>query len=534
MSINQRSSLRKSLNIIEIDDNKKDLRVQKLRGRYLFRATVRLVLEYIDWIKDDISIMDQAINNGIDGTAFQSERKSTIERHLLNLQDRSILLIRPQLRTKNDKSHILQLIKKFGAFKKYPDDSKNSIASICRYQYFGPGRIIVRQNHPANFLYYIINGHVELTKIEKDHITDETSVINAGTLGRGDMFGEVALLHNIPRSTTVTTKTPVDLLSINKSHFDRLLKFNLLENWNILQDALVTFNYFNTWDKTTVRDCCIISKIKDYQPNEIILGDGKGMVNYVYFLLSGNCRLIEHMLILEEKRGHEMKYKLYNPNEYETIKQRSRRPSRKIDDDNNDDTEADEIIDSQLENNSASQDYNKLLLNQNTGKEFDIERASVVTTTLQDVVNQWHEITEIAAELMRRPSTLSQQVYPDGVRTVFMKICEFHRGACFGLGEEMRNRRIVSLTPVRCLLVPRYWLLEHNRANIWERVKVFMNSKYPSREKLFNEFVTNRRWMKYKKNLVNDIMKRGKNISSSTTIHDVPYSIRINEQLHGL
>lgn len=57
----------------------------------------------------------------------------------------------------------------------------------------------------------------------------------------------------------------------------------------------------------------------------------------------------------------------------------------------------------------------------------------------------------------------------------------------------MRNRRIISLTPVRCLLVPRYWLLEHNRANIWERVKVFMNSKYPSREKLFNEFVTNRR-----------------------------------------
>ncbi|KAK0098159.1 hypothetical protein PV326_010736 [Microctonus aethiopoides] len=504
--------------------------VPKLRGRYLFRATVRLVLEYIDWIKDDISIVDQTISDGTDGTAFQSQRKSTIERHLLNLQDRSILLIRPQLRTKNDKSHIVQLIKKFRAFKKYSDDSRNSIASICRYKYFGPGRIIVRQNHPAKCLYYIINGHVELTKIEKDHITGETSLINAGTLGRGDMFGEVALLHDIPRSTTVTTKTPVDLLSINKFHFDRLLKFNLLENWNILQDALVTFNYFDTWDETTVRECCIISKIKDYQPNEIILGDGKGMVNYVYFLLSGNCRLIEHMLILEEKRCGEMKYKLYNPNAYETTRQCSRRSSHTIDDD----SKVDEIIDSQLENNSATQDYNKLLLNEDTGKEFDIERTSVVTTTLQDVVNQWHEITEIAAELMRRPSTLSQQIYPDGVRTVFMKICEFHRGACFGLGEEMRNRRIISLTPVRCLLVPRYWLLEHNRANIWERVKAFMNSKYPSREKLFNEFVTNRRWMKYKKNLVNDIMKMGKNISNSTTIHDVPYSIRINEQFHGL
>lgn len=62
------------------------------------------------------------------------------------------------------------------------------------------------------------------------------------------------------------------------------------------------------------------------------------------------------------------------------------------------------------------------------------------------------------------------------------------------IGEEMRNRRIVSITPVRCLLVPRYWLLEHNRANIWERVKLFMESKYPCQEKLLKYYVTNRRY----------------------------------------
>lgn len=57
----------------------------------------------------------------------------------------------------------------------------------------------------------------------------------------------------------------------------------------------------------------------------------------------------------------------------------------------------------------------------------------------------------------------------------------------------MRNRRIVSVTAVRCLLIPRYWLLEHNRANIWARVKAFMTSKYPSRKKLFNKFVEDER-----------------------------------------
>lgn len=37
------------------------------------------------------------------------------------------------------------------------------------------------------------------------------------------------------------------------------------------------------------------------------------MVNYVYFLLSGKCRVIEHLLISEEKHLTYTKYKLYKP-----------------------------------------------------------------------------------------------------------------------------------------------------------------------------------------------------------------------------
>lgn len=59
----------------------------------------------------------------------------------------------------------------------------------------------------------------------------------------------------------------------------------------------------------------------------------------------------------------------------------------------------------------------------------------------------------------------------------------------------MVNRRIVANTFVRCFLVPRYWLRIHNRANIWERVKQFMDSKFPTKEELFENFVTNRRYI---------------------------------------
>lgn len=40
---------------------------------------------------------------------------------------------------------------------------------------------------------------------------------------------------------------------------------------------------------------------------------------------------------------------------------------------------------------------------------------------------------------MREPSSISQQRYPIDVRTIFMQICTFSRGACFGLGNILLN-----------------------------------------------------------------------------------------------
>lgn len=39
------------------------------------------------------------------------------------------------------------------------------------------------------------------------------------------------------------------------------------------------------------------------------------------------------------------------------------------------------------------------------------------------------------------------------------------------------------------------------------------------------------RWMAYKQNLVEDIITRRGRYRSSTTIHDVPYSIRITDEI---
>ncbi|XP_029667508.1 uncharacterized protein LOC115238091 [Formica exsecta] len=507
----KRSTLRQSLLLRLPRKTSLLIRVERLRGRYLFRSAVRRVLEYMEWITE-IPIIEE-ISDDVTINIKLAQQRHKAEKKLLTLEDRSILLVNPIERSSTDKAYIYDLIKKLRAFSKHSEDLRENLAEVCIYQYLPAGRVIVRQDHKAENLYFIANGEVSLSRVAIDELSGDEKTIDMGIMQSGDMFGEVALFHTIPRTSTVVTKTSVDLLLIRRDDFDNILRSVLTKKWDVLRDALVHFNYFKAWDEETVRECCILSKLKNFKPNEVLLGDGTGMVNYVHFILSGECRLIEHMLVRERPSYHGIQYELYDPEISSGPQQQPREVSKKI-------AKSNKLPD-------LNYNFNQRPANTHT----DVDRLSIVTTTLLDVVKGWHEITDVAAMLMREPSVTSQLRYPDDIRTIFMQVCTFSRGACFGLGENMLHRRIVAITPVRCFLIPRYWLLEHNRANIWGRVKQFMDSKYPTKKQLFNEFLLNRKWMSYKQNLVEDVVKRRGRYRSSTTIHDVPYSIRITDEI---
>ncbi|XP_012264975.2 uncharacterized protein LOC105691214 [Athalia rosae] len=520
---------------------------KKLQGRYRFRAATWLVLEYMEWLRE-VPVVDEILGDDVANNVKLVQGKRMPERKKLTLKDRSILLTEVTGRSKEHRAYLAALMRNLQPYKKYPESMWDQIAAVTGYQYFGPERIIVRQGHTPHMLYYIVRGEVILSKIMDDSVTGDRVETDVGTLGPGDMFGEVALLHSIPRSATAITKTSVDLLTITRQDFNVVLRPWLTEQWEIFKDAIVNFNYFKGWDEETMRECCILSKVKDYQPEEVLLGDGTGMINYVHFILHGTCRLIEHMLIHKEivEGTSNNKYKLYNADNSKktAVSSLSTGIEAKYQSKIAEAGGVQEVVESdshimsqeaklsrgkELQPAASEIDYTQLMSKRPMN--VDRERTSICTLTLQDVVNEWHEITDVAAMLMKEPSTISQQTYPKKVNTIFMQVCVFYRGACFGLGEKMHNRRIVSISPTRCLLVPRYWLLEHNRANIWERVRLFMDSKYPTKEQLFEKFAQNRRWLKHKTELVHHVIENGRKIPNSTTIHDVPYSIRITDQI---
>lgn len=112
----------------------------------------------------------------------------------------------------------------------------------------------------------------------------------------------------------------------------------------------------------------------------------------------------------------------------------------------------------------------------------------------------------------------------------FVSVGCYGKGAIFGLGEEHLDRIIIAKSEVQVLLVPRYWLFqkEQNLGNVWSRTKIFLNANVPSRERLFQEFLSNRRWRCYKEALVEGTSKRNVH---KTTRSNIPLICRIE---HGL
>lgn len=82
---------------------------------------------------------------------------------------------------------------------------KRKLASFTYFKYYGPGRVIVRQHQTGHAMYFILTGKVSVSHLVYDGLLNVEFPVEIGEMQAGDMFGEVSLLHNIPRTATCTT-----------------------------------------------------------------------------------------------------------------------------------------------------------------------------------------------------------------------------------------------------------------------------------------------------------------------------------------
>jgi len=102
---------------------------------------------------------------------------------------------------------------------------------------FQDGQMIFVEHEPGNELFIIQDGSVKITKMEK-----ENEVLLA-VLQPSDIFGEMALLENKPRSASASAHGKVVALAINKANFEGMVQAQpqlAVKLINILSDRIWT------------------------------------------------------------------------------------------------------------------------------------------------------------------------------------------------------------------------------------------------------------------------------------------------------
>jgi CRP/FNR family transcriptional regulator, cyclic AMP receptor protein len=79
-----------------------------------------------------------------------------------------------------------------------------------------PGKVLCKEGEIGEEFFVIVDGEVEVTKNGK----------RLATRGGGEFFGEIALLEEIPRTATVTARTPVRLFVLTRRAFRQLIRDN--------------------------------------------------------------------------------------------------------------------------------------------------------------------------------------------------------------------------------------------------------------------------------------------------------------------
>ena len=106
-------------------------------------------------------------------------------------------------------AEILRLLREIPFFAPLPAPAMERVMADLIATEAAAGDLLIREGDPGDRFYVIVEGEVAITR-RGEHVSEQ---------GPGAYVGEIALLRDVPRTATVTAKTPLRLLALEREPF---------------------------------------------------------------------------------------------------------------------------------------------------------------------------------------------------------------------------------------------------------------------------------------------------------------------------
>jgi CRP-like cAMP-binding protein len=123
---------------------------------------------------------------------------------------------------------LLERLGQVDLFKRCTKSDIEALADIVDDTSVPTGSVICEQGRVADACYVVADGEASVM------VGDEI----VGIVGPGESVGEMALLDHLPRSATVTARTPMRLYRIDAGRFHRLLESSAIAHGLLEQLSL--------------------------------------------------------------------------------------------------------------------------------------------------------------------------------------------------------------------------------------------------------------------------------------------------------
>ncbi|KAJ3194801.1 Cyclic nucleotide-binding domain-containing protein 2 [Irineochytrium annulatum] len=302
-------------------------------GNHFTKYLSRILKNPIQWgwefdadnIENSEAVQRRRLQKGLVSTDFSVSRLFNTKKNFsgwLPSEMRELFRKPPEKRTEIGLQEMVTWASGMKAFREHKPAVQRMLLAVGRYERWHAHRTIVREGHAAINFYIILDGEVEVSKVNRpladaalekidasatsagrtrEELVAETERLYTDVLGTqcsGEAFGEMGLAGKGEcRFATVTTRRMTEFLVVDGEAYQVIMAHTLDADIGDKVAALSRVDILKTLS-CHVKRVVPYADLRRYANDEVVVKEGE-VCNHLFFVSEGTCRIIKAVNFLK-------------------------------------------------------------------------------------------------------------------------------------------------------------------------------------------------------------------------------------------
>ncbi|XP_016951652.1 uncharacterized protein LOC108025627 [Drosophila biarmipes] len=268
----------------------------KKAAKNRFKKLVRTVILNMQWLNEATEETGISLNVKKNVAMLVRQKRKV---GMMTMAEKSLLRTPHAMRTVEDRKKLCNIVANLACFSKFTPKVRARLVPHVKFMAVTPGRVIMKEGDFPVTIYFIIAGEVEMSRNVFNKATKTYELQSEAIFGPGDCIGDIDVMEDAPRTNTYIATTNCELLAVFNTNYKVVLQPHMQKLWQEKKAALRALDYFNFLNEEQIVNASKYGTIQQFDPLETIYTEDLGSMSYVYFVLSGECVILQclHMKV---------------------------------------------------------------------------------------------------------------------------------------------------------------------------------------------------------------------------------------------